>query len=126
MLNSNSKDGTEVPQSENVEVSTLSQTIAKPHVTGSLPFVRFASGNKIRFFMDFNTWEGVPDDVQFYPIDELHNGLIGFIGDGYGVLPKYNAAGKYGSGSIHIPKDQIPELVEWCRANFQYARYCRW
>jgi hypothetical protein len=33
MINSNSKDGTEVPQSENVEVSMSSQTIAKPNVS---------------------------------------------------------------------------------------------
>ena len=36
MQNSNSKDGTEVPQSENVEVPTSSQTIAKPNVMRSL------------------------------------------------------------------------------------------
>ena len=33
MQNSNSNDGTEVPQSKNVEVSTSSQTIAKPTVS---------------------------------------------------------------------------------------------
>lgn len=101
------------------ELPTEAAIVGNTHVTGSLPFVRFASGNKIRFFMDHGLWEGLPDDIQFYPIDELDNGLIGFIGDGYGVLKgKHSIAGKYGSGSIYIPKDQIPELVEWCRANF--------
>ena len=32
MQNSNSKDGTEVPQSETADITTSSQTIAKPLV----------------------------------------------------------------------------------------------
>ena len=38
MLNSNSNDGTEVPQSDAAEVTTSSQTIAKPNVSGSFSY----------------------------------------------------------------------------------------
>lgn len=106
---------TENAQQPNTELSAGS---AKLFVTGSLPFVRFASENNIKFFMDHRLWQNVPDDVNFHPIDEYDNGLFGFVGDGYGILPKHNLTGKYGSGSIHIHKSEIPELVEWCRANF--------
>ena len=26
--------------------------------------------------------------------------------------------GKYGNGAVYVFKDDIPDLVEWCRANF--------
>lgn len=87
-------------------------------VTGSLPFVRFASNNEYRFGQDFRFFKGIPSDVEFYPVEESDNGLITFIGDGYGILPKYKLAGKYGNGAIFVFKADIKHLVEWCRANF--------
>lgn len=100
------------------EVLMPSQTIAEPNITESLQFVRFGSNNKIRFGQDFRFGKGLPDDVNFYPIEEMDNRYIVFIGDGYGIQSKHKISGKYGNGAIFVFKDDIPELVEWCRANF--------
>jgi len=100
-----------------VQPTSNSGNSAKPYVTGSLRFVRFANKNQIRFSQDHRFWKGIPDNVNFYPTDEFA-GYITFIGDGYGIQPEHNLAGKYGNGAITIIKDDIPDLVEWCRTNF--------
>jgi hypothetical protein len=100
------------------EIKNVKPLLQQHNVTGSLPFVRFSSDNEIRFGQDHSFWKGLPDDIQFYPIEETQNGLMVFVGDGYGILPKHKVAGKYGNGAVYVFKDDIPDLVEWCRANF--------
>jgi hypothetical protein len=48
----------------------------------------------------------------------MENGFMVFVGDGYGILPKHNIGGSYGNGAVYVVKDDIPDLIEWCRANF--------
>jgi hypothetical protein len=100
------------------EIKNVQPLLQQHNVTGSLPFARFASNNEIRFGQDFRFWQGLPDDVNFYPIEETQNGYIVFVGDGYGIRSEHKLAGKYGNGAVFVVKDDIPDLVEWCRANF--------
>jgi len=98
----------------------LNPPLRKGVVTGSLPFVMFPDGNKIRFWQDFSGWEGIPSDIRFYPKEEI-NGSIVFIADRYGILKnnKWNLSGEYGNGAIYVStKDLTADIVEWCRANF--------
>lgn len=64
-----------------------------------LPKVRFPKDNKVRFFMDFASWEGVPDDRDFYLTSEgPTEGYVTMVANGYGVR------GDYGNGSIFIKR----------------------
>jgi hypothetical protein len=91
-------------------------------VIGSIPHIRFPENNEYRFLMDYGIFRNVPPNINFYPVHETGNGLMTFIGDGYGVrdeyTKKFGIAGNYGSGSISIYVDDIPHLLEWCRKNF--------
>lgn len=90
--------------------------------TGYLPYVRFNEDNEIRFGQDSCFWKCIPDNINFYPIEETQNGLIVFIGDGHGILKshreKYNIHGSYGNGAIYVFKDDILDIVDWCKKNF--------
>lgn len=98
--------------------STQKEQPIVENVTESLQFVRFTSNNEIRFCQDHGFWKGLPDDIQFYPVEETPNGLMVFVGDGYGLLPKYGVAGKYGNGAVYVFINDIPDIIDWCRANF--------
>jgi hypothetical protein len=104
-----------------------SNTDTKPQcvqtdVIGSFPFIKFKENNEYRFGMDFNFFKGIPSDIMFYPISESNNGLITFIGNGYGILKehkeKLGLSGEYGNGSIYVYASDIPHLLDWCRSNF--------
>lgn len=88
---------------------------------GILPFIKFAENNEYRFCMDFRFFKNVPSNVKFYPVEEINNGLMTFIGDGYGIQQhhkeKFGLSGEYGSGSISIYTFDIPHLLDWCRKN---------
>lgn len=102
-------------------MQTEKQSIANSQVaiTENLPFVRFSNNNEIRFGQDFRFWKGLPEDVDFFPIEETANELMMFVGDGYGILPEHKITGRYGSGAIYVFKcDMSDELIEWCRENF--------
>jgi hypothetical protein len=86
--------------------------------TANLAFVRFDKENKIRFGQDFRFFEGLPSDVNFYPIEETQSGYMVFIGNGYGIQSKHKIDGKYGNGAVFVIKEEITELLEWCRLNF--------
>lgn len=78
--------------------------------------VRFPDDNEIFYLMDHAFWQNVPSDIDFY-VSEVSDHYVTFIGDGYGILDKHGLAGKYGNGSISIPKEYIPELIEWATEN---------
>jgi hypothetical protein len=59
--------------------------------------VRFRKGNKIRFWMDFSSWEGLPSNVDLFVNPECpHPGRVELCGRGYGVREYY------GNGSIYL------------------------
>lgn len=98
----------------------VSGNAANPDVTGCLPFVRFNPDNKYKFYQDFRWWEGIPDNVNFYPESEKKDSIV-FVGDRHGIMDKHKQkgiSGEYGNGSIFVYKEYIPHLLEWCRANF--------
>ena len=87
-------------------------------VVKNLFSVRFGSDNQYRYFQDHCFYRGIPDNVDFYPTEEIGNGSMVFIGDGHGIQKKHGIVGEYGNGSIFVRIDDIPHLVEQCRANF--------
>jgi hypothetical protein len=90
-------------------------------IIGSLQYVRFAEDNEYRFSMDHGFYKNVPSDINFYPVAETGNGLIEFVGNGYGMSEEYKRkglSGEYGNGSIHVFNADIPHLVDWCRQNY--------
>ena len=63
----------------------------------------FPDENKVRFFMDFRVWEGVPSDRIFYHDQDLTNNNVELVAVGYG------ARDSYGNGSIYVSKELLPE-----------------
>jgi len=84
-------------------------------VVGRTNFVVFAE-NDYRFAQDHAFFRGIPDGVRFYPVSE-RGCFIEFVGARHGVLPRHNLVGSYGNGSIHVFKDDIPHLTDWCKSN---------
>ena len=73
-----------------------------------LASVRFPSGNKIMFGMDFGCWEGIPADRDFYIIAEAPEQHQAF----YLAARGYGVRGDYGNGSIMVKKvDLIATLA---------------
>lgn len=99
------------------------QTLILPQgeIIEKLPSIQFSEDNTYRFCKDFGFFRNVPSNVKFYPVEVTNNGLITFIGDGYGVskthTDKHGIVGKYGNGNISIFTEDIPHLVEWCTEN---------
>ena len=105
-----------------METKQQKDKLPQGDLIGSIPFIQFAEDNEYRFCLDFSFTRNIPSHVRFYPFEEFGNGLITFIGDGYGILAehslKYGLVGQYGNGSILVYQDDIPHLLDWCRANF--------
>lgn len=85
-------------------------------------YFRFPVDNNIKYLQDFSVLEGtIPPHIKFYPTDILSNGLITFIGDGYGILNHHRLNGingGYGCGAISIYSKSLPdEFVAWCKSN---------
>ena len=92
------------------------------NLEGELPFLVFPKDKKYRFNMDTAFYEGVLDDMRWFPMGTVNTYLIDLVTDGYGMSSsrtnKYGFTGKYGSGSVFFPADQMPDyVIEWCIAN---------
>jgi len=92
------------------------------NLEGELPFLVFPKDKKYRFSMDMAFYEGVLDDMRWFPMGTVNTYLIDLVTDGFGMSSsrtnKYGFTGKYGSGSVFFPAEQMPDhVIEWCLAN---------
>ena len=74
MLNSNSKDGTEVPQNAEADVPTSSQTIAKPNVMRRFLFQYRSTGKDLMVTLEGNSLNDtmVKFATLYHSIDEVY------------------------------------------------------
>ena len=92
------------------------------NLEGELPFLVFPKDKKYRFSMDMAFYEGQLDDMRWFPMGTVNTYLIDLVTDGFGMSSsrtnKYGFTGKYGSGSVFFPAEQMPDhVIEWCLAN---------
>lgn len=74
--------------------------------------INFPKGNQIRFEMDFHSWQGIPDDVDFFFEGQLAGGkYVELWADGYGG-GIHGRPGSYGNGSIFVRKGDLPSGVK--------------
>ena len=74
-------------------------------------YVQFEPENYLRFFVDHRLWMNIPSDVKFCPTKIFDNGLVDFVGEGYG------SKNKYGSGSITLFQKDLEPIIEWIKLN---------
>jgi hypothetical protein len=65
------------------------------------PSLRFPKGNKIGFWMDFQYWECIPSDRDFYIAGEAPHDSLDLVAEGYGL------EGSYGNGSIFVARKDV-------------------
>jgi hypothetical protein len=68
---------------------------------GNLPRVRFTHSNKVRYWMDFASWCGLPSDRDFFVVGNAPHGCLNLVARGYG------ARDDYGNGSVFIKPEEF-------------------
>jgi len=76
-------------------------------------YIQFEPDNNLRFFMDHRLWENIPSEIKFYPVKIFTNGLVDFVGEGYGSKEKY------GNGSITLFQKDLESVMEWVKGQIQ-------
>lgn len=76
-------------------------------------YIQFEPDNNLRFFMDHRLWENIPSEIKFYPTKVFNNGLVDFVGEGYGSKEKY------GNGSITLFQKDLEPIISWVNEHVQ-------
>lgn len=71
--------------------------------------IRFPKGNKIRYWQDFQCYEGVPSGIDFI-VDKFEHNQLHLSADGYGFGVLDRPQGAYGSGNIMIDPKCLTEV----------------
>jgi len=74
-------------------------------------YIQFEPDNIVRFCLDHRLWENIPSEIKFYPTKIFQNGLVDFVGEGYGSKEKY------GNGSIALFEKDLEPIMEWIKLN---------
>jgi hypothetical protein len=60
--------------------------------------IRFKEGNQIKYYQDFQCWQGIPSGIDF-KVETLSDGNFVLTAYGYGQLEPYDKH-SYGNGNI--------------------------